>query len=85
MNVHAASIEELLCLVARGMPHDDMPERRAAWDEVKERLAAAQRGCRRALDFRTATPEGLAIKADVRESLVRSGLPPGEWGTVGSD
>lgn len=47
-------------------------------------LDAAHTGLKRALDFRTATPEGLDIKNDVRIALVDSGCPAGEWGEVGS-
>jgi hypothetical protein len=37
-------------------------------------LAEAHAAMCRALDFRTASPEGLAIKADVREALARTGF-----------
>lgn len=51
--------------------------------ELRSQLADAQAGLLRALDFRTATPEGLAIKADVREALRRSGFD-GPMGEVGA-
>lgn len=35
-------------------------------------LSEAHGGLVRALDFRTATPEGLSIKADVRDALRRT-------------
>jgi hypothetical protein len=37
-------------------------------------LAEAHAAMCRALDFRTASPEGLSIKADVREALTRTGF-----------
>lgn len=37
-------------------------------------LSEAHGGMLRALDFRTATPEGLAIKGDMREALRRTGF-----------
>lgn len=37
-------------------------------------LAEAHGGLIRALDFRTATPEGLSVKADVRNALQRTGF-----------
>lgn len=43
-------------------------------------LAEAHAGLLRALDFRAATPEGLAIKADVRDALRRTGFQ-GNFGT----
>lgn len=46
-------------------------------------LKIAQHGLRRALDYRAGTPEGLAIKADIRKTLIESG-DPGPWGEVGS-
>jgi hypothetical protein len=36
-------------------------------------LAEAHGGLLRALDFRAGTPEGLAVKADVRDALRRTG------------
>lgn len=47
-------------------------------------LAEAHGGLCRALDFRTATPEGLAIKHDVRDALRRTGFvgDPGLRSTV---
>lgn len=43
-------------------------------DRLTGLLAEAHAGLLRALDFRTATPEGLAIKADVRDALRRTGF-----------
>jgi hypothetical protein len=43
-------------------------------------LAEAHAGLLRALDFRAATPEGLAVKADVRDALRRTGFA-GDYGT----
>jgi hypothetical protein len=37
-------------------------------------LSEAHGGLLRALDYRAATPEGLAIKADVRDALRRTGF-----------
>jgi hypothetical protein len=45
-------------------------------------LAEAHGGLLRALDFRTATPEGLSIKSDVRDALRRTGYV-GNMGVVG--
>lgn len=49
-------------------------------DRLNGLLAETHAGLIRALDFRTATPEGLAIKADVRYWLTETGCPPGNWG-----
>ena len=46
-------------------------------------LMEAHGGLLRALDFRTATPEGLSIKHDVRDALRRTGFT-GSMGEVGS-
>ena len=46
-------------------------------------LAEAHGGLLRALDYRAATPEGLAIKSDVRDTLRRTGFT-GPMGEVGS-
>lgn len=35
---------------------------------------------KRALDYRAVTPEGLAIKNDIRYWLEVTGCPPEEWG-----
>lgn len=43
-------------------------------DTLVGQLAEAHAAMCRALDFRTATPEGLAIKHDVREALTRTGF-----------
>jgi len=37
-------------------------------------LAEAHGGLLRALDYRAATPEGLKIKADIRDTLERTGF-----------
>jgi hypothetical protein len=42
-------------------------------DRLAGLLAEAQAALVRALDFRAATPEGLAVKADVRDALRRTG------------
>lgn len=44
-------------------------------------LAEAHGGLLRALDFRTASPNGLAIKHDVRDALRRTGFE-GDFGTM---
>lgn len=54
----------------------------AAMVNAGKALAVAHGGLKRALDFATATPEGLAIKADVRKALRESGFH-GELGLVG--
>lgn len=43
-------------------------------ERLTGQLAEAQAGLVRALDFRTATPEGLSIKSDVRHMLDRTGF-----------
>lgn len=43
-------------------------------------LAEAHGGLLRALDYRSATPEGLSIKYDVRDALRRTGFS-GDMGT----
>jgi hypothetical protein len=42
-------------------------------DRLLGLLSEAHAGLVRALDYRAATPEGLAIKADVRDTLRRTG------------
>jgi len=51
-------------------------------DRLVGLLAEAHAGLLRALDFRAATPEGLAIKRDVRDALRRTGFV-GQLGVVG--
>ena len=46
-------------------------------------LSEAHGGLLRALDYRAATPEGLAIKRDVRDALRRTGYV-GSFGECGS-
>ena len=41
---------------------------------VQGLLMEAQAGLLRALDYRAATPEGLAIKHDIRDALQRTGF-----------
>lgn len=43
-------------------------------DSLEGLLVEAHGGLLRALDYRAATPEGLAIKADVRDALRRTGF-----------
>jgi hypothetical protein len=50
-------------------------------DRLTGLLAEAHAGLLRALDFRAATPEGLAIKHDVRDTLRRVGFA-GPWGSA---
>jgi hypothetical protein len=59
------------------------PGHSSLYAAAADALEAAQRGLLRALDYRAATPEGLAIKADVREALTASGFE-GTLGEVGS-
>lgn len=47
---------------------------------LKGLLCEAHGGLLRALDYRAATPEGLAIKSDIRNALERTGCPPEKWG-----
>jgi len=49
-------------------------------ERLKGLLAEAHGGLLRALDYRAATPEGLSIKYDVRDALMRTGCPPEKWG-----
>lgn len=86
IDVKSMAVGELLAAVAsEARDHlEGSAKQKAAWDEIKRRVEVAQAGLKRALDFRTATPEGLAIKDDVRRALVESGCPPGTWGEVGS-
>ena len=58
-----------------GAIHPD-PEtaRQVVIDTLLGQLAEAHGAMCRAQDFRTASPEGLAIKADVREALTRTGF-----------
>lgn len=44
-------------------------------DRLQGALAAAHAGLLRGLDFRAASPEGLAIKHDIRWTLSESGGP----------
>lgn len=78
MNPQEATIEELLGAVASSGEHDlrfrDPPERKAAWEEIERRLKVAHGGLLRALDYRAGSPEGLNIKADVRDALHASGF-----------
>lgn len=43
-------------------------------DRLKGLLAESHAGLVRALDYRAATPEGLSIKHDVRDTLERTGF-----------
>ena len=49
-------------------------------ERIQGLLSEAHGGLIRALDYRAATPEGLAIKSDVRDALARTGCPAGRWG-----
>jgi len=49
-------------------------------DRLLGLLSEAHGGLLRALDYRAATPEGLAIKYDVRDALRRTGYA-GNFGT----
>lgn len=52
---------------------DPMTDAEVEIDRLQGLLAEAQGGLLRALDYRAATPEGLAIKADIRNALERTG------------
>ena len=43
-------------------------------------LCEAHAALIRGLDYRAATPEGLSIKADIRDALQRTGCPSEKWG-----
>lgn len=53
---------------------DPLIDREVEIGRLEGLLAEAQAGLCRALDYRAATPEGLAIKADVRDTLRRTGF-----------
>ena len=48
-------------------------------DRLEGLLCEAHAGLKRALDYRAATPEGLAVKRDIRDTLIRTGCEP-PWG-----
>ncbi len=50
-------------------------------DRLSGLLSEAHAGLLRALDYRAATPEGLAIKRDIRDTLQRTGYT-GNLGVV---
>jgi hypothetical protein len=56
------------------------PGHSALYAAAADAIESAQKGLLRALDFRTASPHGLDIKADVRQALHDSGFrgPMGE-------
>lgn len=60
------------------------PEREIALEialaAAQAAMVDAKNGLLRALDYRAATPEGLAIKADVRAALEAIGYPASRWG-----
>ena len=58
---------------------DPMIDAQVEIDRLQGVITEAHGGLLRALDYRAATPEGLAIKADVRDCLQRTGYS----GTMG--
>jgi hypothetical protein len=61
---------------------DPLTDAEVEIDRLTGLLAETHRGLLRALDFKTATPDGISIKADVRDCLARTGFnkPLGEVG-----
>jgi hypothetical protein len=53
---------------------DPLTDAEVEVDRLLGLLSEAHAGLVRALDYRAATPEGLAIKADVRDALRRTGF-----------
>jgi hypothetical protein len=53
---------------------DDLIDAQVELDRLTGLLAEAHGGLLRALDYRAVTPEGLAIKADIRDALRRTGV-----------
>ena len=53
---------------------DPLTDAEVEIDRLQGLLAEVHASLRRALDYRAATPEGLAIKADVRDALRRTGF-----------
>jgi hypothetical protein len=51
---------------------DDLIDAQVELDRLQGLLTEAHGGLLRALDYRAATPEGLSIKADVRDCLRRT-------------
>lgn len=58
---------------------DELIDAQVELDRLAGLLSEAHGGLLRALDYRAATPEGLAIKADIRNALERTGYK-GEYG-----
>jgi hypothetical protein len=52
---------------------DPLTDAEVEIDRLQGLLVEAQSGLVRALDYRAATPEGLAIKGDIRDALRRVG------------
>lgn len=65
--------------LARFGHHTD-PATDAEVERLHGVISEAHGGLLRALDYRAATPEGLAIKSDVRDTLRRTGFI-GNFGT----
>jgi len=53
---------------------DELIDAQVELDRLQGMLTEAHGALLRALDFRSATPEGLAIKRDVRDALDRTGF-----------
>ncbi len=49
-------------------------------DRLNGLLGEAHAGLIRGLDYRAVTPEGLNIKTDIRNTLIRTGCPSEKWG-----
>jgi hypothetical protein len=61
-------------LGAFGHHPDPLIDAQVEIDRLEGLMAEAHAGLIRALDYRAATPEGLSIKADVRDALQRTGF-----------
>lgn len=53
---------------------DEAVDQEVEIDRLEGLLTEAHGGLLRALDYRAVTPEGLAIKADIRSTLARTGF-----------
>lgn len=75
-----APITDLLIDVADGLPWEDLPKRKAAWDEIKRRDAALASLAQRLQDMRQA----LEFYADEKDYLWTAG-PPIKRGIIQAD
>ena len=76
------SDSSILALGKFGHHPDALIDAQVELDRLEGLLCEAHGGLLRALDYRAATPEGIAIKNDVRDCLRRTGFQ-GEMGVQG--